>query len=147
MVLVIIGITMSFALVAFGDFGEKRRIIVSAEQFMNYVTLIEQQAILESSAFRINLTPNSYQTARFQAPNQWKNRPENSVFHMRHVADHAFIRLDPSTGHVKNPSIFINATGGVSPFVLHIGTQKQADMATVIGNSNGTLVLRVEKSS
>ena len=44
-VVLIIGITLGFALLAFGDFGRQRQIITAAETFVNYVTLVEQQAL------------------------------------------------------------------------------------------------------
>ncbi len=70
-VLLIIGITMGFALMAFGDFGEKRRIVVAAEQFTNLIKLVQQQAILETSTLGIDVHDNHYDVLRFKPPASW----------------------------------------------------------------------------
>ncbi len=79
-VLFIIGITLGFAMLAFGDFGGKRRIIVAAEQFANYIKFIQQDAILETATLGIRMDQRGYQVFRFQPPQRWVPVPKKSVF-------------------------------------------------------------------
>ena len=81
-VLAIIGITLGFALLAFGDFGASRRVVASAEQFLNQVKLLEQQAVLTSTTFGIQFdpaaSPTSFRVLRFQPSSGWQ-RPSRAL--------------------------------------------------------------------
>ena len=64
-VIVIIGITIGFALIAFGDFGEGKRIRFAAEQLINTIKLSQQKAILESSTLGLKVDQSSYRVFKF----------------------------------------------------------------------------------
>ena len=145
-VIVIVGITLGFALLAFGDFGSQRRIRVAAEQFVNYVKFVEQQSILETSTLGIRFNQNYYQVFRFQAPETWQTMPQKSVFHQQHFPSDAIIRLETDIKNSSNPPIVINASGDMTPFTLIIGSAKSSNIATVIGSSNGEVVMQPLKS-
>lgn len=142
-VVLIIGITIGFALLAFGDFGNKRRIIMSAEHFMSYLELVEHQAILETSTFGVSLNQNGYQVFRFQAPSTWQTIPSRSIFRPRYFPENAMIRLEQTASKKGQPQIIIHSSGEITPFQLRFGLEKQPDIAIVKGNENGTIVLHM----
>lgn len=148
-VLFIIGITLGFALLAFGDFGRERRIIVSAEHFLDYVKFAEQQAILENNTLGILVDPSHYQLLRFQPPNQWKPLSNQAVFRQQYFPSHTIIHLDMENNiaNAQNNLIVINTSGDISPFKLHFGSNEHHDVIEVLGMGDGTVVLKRKKSS
>lgn len=144
-VLLIVGITLGFALLAFGDFGSTRRIIVAAEQFKRYVQLVQQQAILETSTFGINLKSDGYQVLRFKPPANWIPMPLNSILHREHTIKNLIITVEQTTNHHTNPAIIINSSGDMNAFTLDFGSAKQMVITQIVGLPDGTLRLSPEK--
>lgn len=145
-VLLIIGITMGFALLAFGDFGDKRRVIAAANQFSNYIKFAQRQATLESSTLGIRLTREGYETLRFQAPAHWQAMPGRSMLHRHHFPDYLIVRVAHPPKKSGYPDILINAEGELSRFEINFGSAKQAIIATMISNADEPIV-RLETST
>ena len=144
-VILITGITLSFALMAFGDFGEKRRIIVAAEQFNNYVKLMQQQAILETATFGISINKSGYQMVRFQAPDKWFTLSSRGIFHNQNFPKGLLIKLHISSAKPGAPAIIINSSGDLTPFTLDFGSTQQPKIMTLTGKANGELrILRAK---
>ncbi len=141
-VVLIIGITMGFALLAFGDFGGSRRVTVAAEQFVSYVKLAQQQAIMETGTLGIKLNKNNYQVLRFQAPATWIAIMPNNIFHDQHFPDSAITKLVSDTKNTGKPQIIINSTGDMTPFTLQIGTTNKEKLLTIVGTYNGNVSIR-----
>ncbi len=135
------GITFTFALISFGDFGEKRKIIVAAEQFSQYIQLIQQYAILETSALRIQIKPDGYQVLRFQPPNTWSPIASSPLFRRQYFPKGLVIN---HTEHLL--TIDVDASGDMTPFTLTLGSSQQATMITIIGEHNGAIILQREQS-
>lgn len=74
-ILVIVGISFSFALLAFGDFGKSRQAQSTAEQVKNMIQYFREQAIIESSNFTINIRSSSYQVSRADANAEESSHP------------------------------------------------------------------------
>lgn len=142
-VLLIIGITLGFAMLAFGDFGGNRRIIVAAEQFVNYVKFIQQDAILETGTLGIKFDKNGYQVMRFIPLKNWQSMPNKGVFHQQHFPSNALVHLENDASKIDGPQIIINAAGDMSAFKLTLGSSKQPNIANVIGGRDGTIVLQL----
>lgn len=138
-VILIVGITLGFALMAFGDFGEKRRIIVAAEQFNNYVRLVQQEAILDTSTLGIAINKNGYQTVQFQAPDKWSPLSSRNIVHAQHFPRGLIINLHNISLNRGIPAIIINSSGDMTPFTLDFGSTKETAIMTIIGERNGTL--------
>jgi general secretion pathway protein H len=139
-VLLIIGITLGFTLISFGDFGQSRRMVMAAEQFVNNVKLVQQQAILEGSTLGIDINDNGYEELRFQAPTLWG--PKQSIFHRQHLPKGLIITITATDNNQKKPAIVINSSGEMTAFVLNFGTLKQPSIARVTGLGNGTLSIK-----
>jgi general secretion pathway protein H len=123
MVLVIISITLSFSLLAFGDFGANRRILMAAEQFSSYLKLIQQQAILEGKSFGININNKGYKTYRLEQGKRWQAMPEKGVFHWQYFPGSLMIDLHSTLkNNPQRPDIVISSTGDLTAFKLNFST-------------------------
>ncbi len=145
-VLLIIGITLGFALLAFGDFGSNRRIVIAAEQFVNYVKFIQQEAIMQTSTLGIIFNQTGYHVIRFESGHHWQTMPNKNIFHQQRFPSNAVVRFENSSTKIGEPSIIINAAGDMTAFKLNFSSKNQMNIADVIGESDGTLALRVQDS-
>lgn len=150
-VIVIIGITVGFALIAYGDFGESRRLLFSAEQLVNTLRLAQQQALLESSTLGLNISTNtnnsSYQILKFQNSSAWGPISNKGIFKVNYFPKHTMITLKtqykPAPGA---PAIIINASGDMTPFTLTFKTDKDTPVTILTGRHDGSLILNAAQS-
>jgi general secretion pathway protein H len=139
-VIVIIGITVGFSLIAFGDFGESKRIIFAAEQLENTLLLAQQQAILESSTLGLYVDNKSYQILKFQNGSRWHALSSKSLFKPHYFPKDMIINLKPHIKANKNsPPMIINSSGETNAFTLNFGTLKEKTIAVLTGKENGEL--------
>ncbi len=143
-VLVIIGITIGFALIAFGDFGESRRILFSAEQLVNTLQLAQQKAILETSTLGLRIDNTGYQVLQLTNNAQWKPISDKGVFKLTYFPKDTRIILKTSTStSIGAPAIIITAAGDMTPFTLTFGSKQDNNLALLIGKHNGELKFNV----
>ena len=147
-VVVIISITLGFAMLAFGDFGASRRAVVTAEQFSAYVKLVQQQAILETNTLGINLSKEGYDTYRFEE-STWKLLPAKSIFHPRSFPENVIVtfKQNNATTKLKNPDIVITPSGDMTEFIADFGTAKNLTVVTLFGKNDGQIVIQQPKPS
>lgn len=139
-VLVIIGITLGFAILAFGDFGGSKKIIYAGEQVEHFLSLAQQQAILENSTLGLKIDNSSYQIVTFKQ-NKWSTASSNYLLYKVHfLPQGTIVSLKSSITSSKNPKIIINPTGETNAFTLTFGTVKQQNIAKISGKGNGELV-------
>lgn len=142
-VLLIVGITLGFAMLAFGDFGNKRRITSSAEHFVNYVKLVQQEATLESATLGISFNQTSYQVLRFKTGKGWQAMSAKGIFRSQNFPKDTLVRIETAIKGTKTPQIIINASGDMTPFKLHIGSNRQDTIIQVNGEHNGSITLKM----
>lgn len=141
-VIVIIGITVGFALIAFGDFGEGKRIQFAAEQLVNSMRLAQQQAILETSTLGLRIDSKSYQILQLQG-SQWSPMSNKGIFKITYFPHNTLITLNtPSRSPIGTPSIIITASGDMTPFTLGFGSTKEGQQVVLTGRRNGDLTIR-----
>lgn len=143
-VLVIIGISVTMTLLAFGDFGAGRKAVVSAELFVSYVKLVQQRAILEANSMGINVYSDGYETYRFDNHATWNTMPQNSLFHKQKFPEKITATLSmPTSNRNKRPDIIISPSSETTPFTIHFGTIQQQKIATVQGQLNGDITVQL----
>lgn len=140
-VVVIIGITIGFAMLAFGDFGAKRQVIFASEQLVNDVKLVQHQAALEISTYGILINKDSYRVFRLSALNRWDVVSSHPIFRRHVFPGGATLRFQPRLGDSKNPQIIINDSGDMTPFHLMV-EMKGKVVAEVIGQHSGLIQLK-----
>ena len=147
-VLVIIGITFGFALIAFGDFGESRRILFSVEQLVTTIRLAQQQAILESSTLGLSIDHSGYQFFQLQNNTQWKPISDKGVFKMTYFPQDTLLTLKTNRrAPAGAPAIIISSTGDITPFSLKFGSTKENSIALLVGKHNGDLNVNSKNTS
>lgn len=139
-VLVIISISFSFAVLAFGDFGAQHRILLAAEQLASHLKLLQYQAMIEGKSWGIYVNNKGYQTYHFTPQQNWQTIATNRIFQWQAFPNQLKISLQTAIKNKLNePNIIINASGQLTAFKLHFGTEKQAELTTLIGDQNGQI--------
>ncbi|WP_115148739.1 GspH family T2SS minor pseudopilin variant LspH [Legionella quateirensis] len=145
-VIVILGITVGFALITFGDFGASKRILFAAEQLANTIHLAQQQAILESSTMGLRIDSSSYQILKFQESTEWNPVSSKGIFKINYFPKNTVITL--KTGNKAGqgtPAIVISSSGDVTPFTIVFGTTKEEVITILTGTHDGTLSFSTAK--
>jgi general secretion pathway protein H len=141
-VVLIIGITIGFAMLAFGDFGASRKAVLNAEQFSAYVKLVQQQAIIEGNSLGISVSSGGYSTFRFEN-GSWKPMPAKGIFHNRNFPDNVFAIMKSNLKNNRfNPDIIIDSSGETSLFAIDFGTSQKPDVITLVNKGRGQLVMQ-----
>lgn len=134
-VIVIISMTVGFALLAFGDFGKSKQVLYAANQLENTLKLAQQQAILESSTLGLRIDSQSYQILKYQT-SAWLPVSSRSVFKMHYFPEKTEITVKTSLNHLDSqPAIIINPSGEFSPFTIALGTKEQGIIIMISGNA------------
>ena len=139
-VMLIISITFGFAMLAQSDFGEKRKIHVSAEGFAQFLQVMHKRALLESSTLQIRLNQTGYVCSRLSTHNQWQ--PLKKAYYRQHDLPKK-IKISVIYGGKKldQLTIVISGSGDMTPFKVYFGTANNSHLVTVIGNTDGTIIL------
>lgn len=137
-VLTIIGITLGFALLSFGDFGASRRMTADVEQFKQFIALVQQQSILESTPYGINIKSNGYAVLRFKPPARWEAVPATPLFKGKTFPTGLLVQLDNPTSKIQS-MIILHPSGNISPFRLLFQSTKSSKKLILIGEYNGNL--------
>lgn len=142
-VIVIIGITVGFALIAFGDFGESKRIVFAAEQLVNNLHLAQQQAILETRTLGLRIDNKGYQILQLQNNTQWSSLSNKGIFKVTYFPPNTVITLNISNRPpIGAPPILITSSGEMTPFTLTIGSAKESNLVVLMGSRNGDLKIK-----
>lgn len=143
-VIVIIGITVGSALIAFGDFGESKRILFAAEQLTNTLRLAQQQAILETSTLGLHVNNKGYQIVQLQNNSQWSPMSSRGLFKPNTFPQNTLIHLKINTNPLHGaPEIIISAAGDMTPFTLSFSNNKEHRLALLTGSRNGDLKFKI----
>lgn len=136
-VIVIIGITASFALMSFGDFGDRRKIVLAADHFKYFVYLVKKEAILESRTLAIQIKKDNYRVL-FLDNSRWQPM-QDIIFKTKKLPHGATMFLTVKKQNPAPDLIIINPAGDMSPFKLQFGHDKQNILVTLTGNRGGTI--------
>lgn len=138
-VMLIISITVGFAVLAFGDFGKTRKIRTAAEGFAQFVELIHERALLESSTLQVQLTNFGYMAQRLNSNNQWKAL--NSSYYRQHSLPlKTLISVTNGGSKPDQLNIIMSSAGDMTPFKVYFGTAIQPHLAMVAGGEHGAVL-------
>jgi general secretion pathway protein H len=144
-VLVIIGISFGFAVLAFGDFGNSKRILFSAEQLVSTLRMAQQRSLLESSTLGVRIDDHGYQILKWGNNSRWQVIANKGLFKEHAFPEHTLIHLKTNLPSANNdPKIIIDATGAITPFTLSFSTEKE-EITTLQGIGNGQIIFRKTK--
>lgn len=141
-VVFIIGITASIALLSFGDFGASRKTKVSAEQFVNYIKMIQHNTILEMSTMGIRLGKEGYEIYRLENDSTWLPMPKNSLFHPQVFPKNVIVNLYSPKRTITRPDIIIDSSGDISEFKMDFGTASSLQQVSLTCLPSGELIIQ-----
>lgn len=146
-VLLIIGITATFAVLATGDFGASKRIEVAADTLANLLRFAEEQAILEPAVLGVAITDSRYQFYRYrysttEHKGAWILITDQRVFKPRSLPSGAQMQLSVADPN-QSPALVIDPNGNITPFTLQFGKINQAALYQVSGQRNGAMTLTI----
>ncbi|QDQ40995.1 type II secretion system protein GspH [Legionella geestiana] len=141
-VVLILGITLGFAVLSFGDFGAARRVVMQAEQFANALRLVEQRAILETRTLGVRLNNRAWQVLTFDPVKGWQPGPRNNFFREHVFSGNTLVSVQKAlNAEPSKPRIIFLPTGNITPFLINFGLAEQPPIASVEGKANGTILL------
>lgn len=123
-VMVIIGIILGFVVIAFGDFGRKREVIMKQNHLADLIKLASMRAVIESKTYALSINEKNYHFYELTNPKKaphghWKTL-KNTVFKSQTLAKHkSFKYAHPS--NLSMPEIIISTQGNITPFQLTLG--------------------------
>ncbi len=142
-VILIISITLGFALMAFGDFGEHRKIRSAAEGFSEFAELVHERALLESSTLRLQLTQSGYSVQRLNPEHKWQSL-QASMYRLHPLPSKTLVSVASGSSKIDQLMIIMSATGDMTPFKVYFGSASQARLASITGKENGTIFFQKE---
>lgn len=134
-VLLILGTAITFAMLSFGDFGKSRVAKSSAEQFVQYIQLMQQKAILENRVLGITIKPDSYQAMKYISSQGWRKIYGGNVYRKQPIPNG--LRLYNKNTSNSPVDIIIQSSGDITPFKVSIGDKQKHMTVLVTGFANG----------
>lgn len=133
-VIFIVGIMLGAISLAFGDFGVSKRIEMAATTFQEYIMLLEDIAVIESTLFKVNITNGAYSTYRWNN-DSWQLMPTPGIFKTQQFPAQSRTRLitNPQSNEIK-----IQNNGEITPFTLNLSNRTRI-VTQVVGLQSGEI--------
>lgn len=150
--MMIIGITTTFALLAFGDFGQTRRYKAASEELAMLIPLATDQAILEPAILGLKIDERGYGFYRFDLNKEsWLALDKDQLFRYRKLPKGMLMHLrlqgtSPIPLSKAAVPIIISPTGNITPFVVDVSQSSGKVLFRIVVKFNGTVKL-VEQAS
>ena len=141
--MVIVSVTIGFALLAFGDFGEKKSLMTSAEQMVHDIHLAQQQAILETRTLGIVVDGKSYQFMSYSSE-KGRQPVQRQALRTRHFPKGSVAHFEGKNSGGKS-IIRFDAAGEISPFKLTLETAHHTKVY-LHGHAQGDVAIESEKA-
>ncbi len=142
-VVVIIGIILSFVMLSFGDFGAQRRLNAKAQHFSELVKLLKLKSVIGADTFGIDIREHSYTFYRFVVDHKtpygrWDKIKDKRLF-LPFIDNDVFLKLNRPTKK-EQPDIIISSNGTISPFALRFQTKSASTLLSY--NKGGTIEIK-----
>lgn len=141
--MVIIGIVLSFVVVAFGDFGQSRRVMMQQQHLGDLIKLARIRAIIEAKTYGLNISKTHHTFYQFEpnshdALGQW-SALSSDLFKKSGLAAHQQMTYTHPLNK-QTPEIILTPDGQVTPFQLTLTTQSH-EKITMTVSINGLVTL------
>ncbi|MCC5791018.1 MAG: type II secretion system minor pseudopilin GspH [Legionellaceae bacterium] len=144
-VMLIIGITIGFAVLAFGDFGAKRQLHIYTEHFESYLSLLQQRAILENITIGLHIDDHGYTPYSYQYPGTWQPFPKQRLFVRQVLPRNIELKVsEPIHNSSKTPAIILHPSGDMEPFRLQFKLVRSQEQIELVGTHDGKLKTGVQ---
>ncbi len=134
-VLIILSITVTFALLATGDFGRDRQARYFSRNIARLLTVVRQQAILQPGVYGVRFGKHSLQFFRWQ--DRWILMRAENLFRPRRYPPSWQVQVISKLDNVPGkPQILFQPVGTITPFTLYINQNTRVE-----GRANGDITL------
>lgn len=138
-VMVIISIVSTVAVLTI-SFNQKKQIQTLANQFVNSITLAQEEAMLRPATIGLALTNDTFQFFEFSFDKKkWLPIHQKSLS-LHRIPDTMQISLQMQGENIPlngEPKIIFSESGDISSFIIFIGKKGSSPSYQVIGNANG----------
>lgn len=150
-VIVIIGIVLTFTTLAIGDGGKQQALRQEAERFTALLQLASEEAVLQGRDLGVSLSETQYQF--WQLNGQEWQRIDDEMLRIRSLPAGIQLQLEmdgektdlPLTlEKTSQPALLLLSSGEITPFVARFHMENDATTVTVRGELTGTLTVRDE---
>lgn len=162
-VIVIIGIVTATTIFTVGNAGKSRRVLATATEIQNALSLAQMQAILTSNVLGFQVMPNGYAFYTFTTNKDRESMRLNAAW--TPITDSTTLNKHTTIGFIKlsinvadapfktlqqyianksenKPQILILPSGGFTPFTLYISDIGGKTTYSIKGNMAGNLVMK-----
>lgn len=139
-VLIIIGITLTFAILFFGDFGQKRRIVMFTETFVQKIKLAQQQAILEGQTYAVRLDQKGFQILKWLRHDSWQPLSQKGIFNYQNFPQSVKINFSIQKNFSEQNMVILHSSGDMTPFEMTFSNKNDQYILKVIGKHDGTII-------
>lgn len=115
-VLVIIGVALTFAVMATGDFGHKRHFRIQTEQLLDDISYARFYAMLSPATLSLTIDKQTLVWRFLDDSGAWKVSTHDKLLRTKHLPN--TLRILSSTLNPKKPTILITPTGDIQPFKI-----------------------------
>ena len=123
-VLVIISLTLGFALMAYGDFGRERRIQSSAQGLAQFISLIREKALLEFRTLTLIINQQGY-----HLQDQARQAVRGSLYQNHPFPPGTTLSLEHQPLGKKSLSLIMDASYDITAFKFYMGTSAHPHLA------------------
>lgn len=139
-VMLIISLTLTFTILAFGDFGKSRQARMTAEKIHHLLVYLREQAITEAIELQVVFTEKGY-TAQLLHPRPGAAKLAHFTTGSFPTGIRVIYQIPSSRAPQSSLMIDIHESGTLTPFIMRFGTQTQANLVQLLGKSNGKIEL------
>jgi len=125
-VIVIIGIVLTFTTLSIGDGGKQQALQREAERFAALLSLASEQAAMQTEELGISLGATQYQFWQLYQ-RDWRPLPNDDLLRLRHLPagmilmaeiEGEKVALPQLVDQVKQPLVLLLSSGEITPFVV-----------------------------
>ena len=154
-VIVIIGIVLTFTTLSIGDGGKQQALQREAERFVALLTLASEQATMQAEELGISLGTTQYQFWQL-SQRDWRPLPNDDLLRLRHLPagmilmaeiEGEKVELPQLVDRVKQPLVLLLSSGEITPFMVKFRMDADEIPAVMVrGELTGEMTLHhVEK--
>lgn len=153
-VIFIISIVSGVALLSIGH-NQNKQVEYFANQLSQTITLVQEQAILESSVFGLSFNQYQYQFMNYKADtpkdkNPWVPLKNDRLLGKKMIPTHLEVQLELAKQRINfdeeelanSPQIIISPNGDITPFLITIGRKSSKPSYAIVGNENGRITTK-----
>lgn len=150
-VIVIIGIVLTFTTLSIGDGGKQQALRHEAERFTALLQLACDEAVLQGRDLGVSLSATQYQFWQLNGQ-EWQVL-DDEMLRMRVMPMGMQLQLDmdgenadlPQTlEKISQPTLLLLSSGEITPFTVRFYLENDATTVSVQGELTGTLTIRDE---